>query len=368
MLIQSKKPAQWSKCDIVPIPKSGNLEEVGNYRGIPLSAVIAKIINKMLLNRIQPYIDPLLRPNQNGFRSGRSTMAHILTLRRLIEGIKSHDLKAVIIFVDFKKAFDSIDRGKMLTILAAYGIPSIITNAIALFYENTEARIITPDGETEFFEISKGVIQGDTLEPFLFIITLDYIMRQVFGENDYNLGFKLTERRCSRELAVVITDLNYADDIALISQAQELLQRVELEAGKIGLTLNTSKTEVIGYNLQQSPFIKIISGETIKEVSNYKYLGAWISSSEKDFEIRKALAWTVMHRMKRLWTSNMSNQLKIRAFKATVETVLLYGSQCWTVNSKLRKRIDGCYTRLIRMAQNISWKSKTKNCIMVYLK
>ena len=102
----------------------------------------------MLLNRIQPYIDPLLRPNQNGFRSGRSTMVHILALRRLIEGIKSHDLKAVIIFVDFKKAFDSIDRGKMLKMLAAYGIPSIITNAIALFYENTEARIITPDGET----------------------------------------------------------------------------------------------------------------------------------------------------------------------------------------------------------------------------
>ena len=68
----------------------------------------------MLLNRSQPYIDPLLRPNQNGFRSGRSTMAHILALRRLIEGIKSHDLNAVIIFVDFKKAFDSIDRGKML--------------------------------------------------------------------------------------------------------------------------------------------------------------------------------------------------------------------------------------------------------------
>ena len=190
-------------------------------------------------------------------------------------------------------------------------------------------------------------------------------MRQVFGENDYNIGFKLTERRCSREPAVVITDLSYADDIALISQelyqAQELLQIVELEAGKIGLTLNTIKTEVIGYNFQQSPFIKTISGETIKEVSNYKYMGAWISSSEKDFEIIKALAWTVMHKMKRLWTYNMSNQLKIRAFKATVETVLLYGSQCWTVDSKLRKRIDGCYTRLLRMAQNIIWKSKTNN-------
>ena len=123
----------------------GNLEEVGNYRGISLSAVITKIINKMLLNSIQPYTDPLLRPNQNGFRSGRSKFTHILALRRLIEGIKSHDLNTVIIFVDIKKAFDSIDRGKMLEILAAHGIPSTIINVISLFYENTDARIIKSD-------------------------------------------------------------------------------------------------------------------------------------------------------------------------------------------------------------------------------
>ena len=93
----------------------------------------------MLLNLIQPYIDPLLRLNQNWFRSGTSTIAHILAMRRLIEGIKSHDLKA----------FDSIDRGKILEMLAAYGISSTIINAIALLYDNTKARIITSDGETE---------------------------------------------------------------------------------------------------------------------------------------------------------------------------------------------------------------------------
>ena len=57
----------------------------------------------------------------------------------------------------------------------------------------------------------------------------------------------------------------------------------------------------------------------------------------------------------------MNNKFEIRAFKATIETVLLYGSQCWTLDNKLRKRIDGCYTHLLRMAQNISWKSKTRN-------
>ena len=79
--------------------------------------------------------------------------------------------------------------------LAAYGIPSTIINAISLLYEKTEARIITSNDETELFKMSKGVLKCDILAHFLFIKTLDYVMRQVIGENEYNLGFKIKERR-----------------------------------------------------------------------------------------------------------------------------------------------------------------------------
>ena len=55
------------------------------------------------------------------------------------------------------------------------------------------------------------------------------------------------------------------------------------------------------------------------------------------------------------------NSLKIRTFKATIEHILLYGSECWTINSKMRIKIDGCYTRLLRIATNISLKDKVTN-------
>ena len=61
-----------AKCNIVPFPKSGNIEEAGNYRGIAVSVIAAK----MILNRIKPYIKPILRPNQNGFRPGRHTTSY----------------------------------------------------------------------------------------------------------------------------------------------------------------------------------------------------------------------------------------------------------------------------------------------------
>ena len=70
LLLNVEKPAQWFTSQIQLIPKTGDLSEVGNCRGIDLSPIAAKITNKMFLNRIQPILDPLLRPNQNGFRPG----------------------------------------------------------------------------------------------------------------------------------------------------------------------------------------------------------------------------------------------------------------------------------------------------------
>ena len=93
---------------MIPLPKTVDLSDTGNYRGISLSSIAVKFVNKMILNRIQPKLDQHLRPNQNGLRPERSTTAHILALRRLIEGVKIHNRKAIILYIDFKKAFDSV--------------------------------------------------------------------------------------------------------------------------------------------------------------------------------------------------------------------------------------------------------------------
>ena len=92
--------------NIIPVSKSGDLSNTNNYRGISLMCILAKIYNKMILNRIRTVINPRLRMNQNGFRTGRTTVAQILTLRRIIEGVKANNLPAIITFIDFKKAFD----------------------------------------------------------------------------------------------------------------------------------------------------------------------------------------------------------------------------------------------------------------------
>ena len=93
---------------VFPCYLKGDLSDPQGYRGIALTPIAAKIYNRLLLNRTRPQIDPLLRGTQNGYRKGRSTQSHVLTLRRVIEGIRSKNLQAVLTFVDFRKAFDSV--------------------------------------------------------------------------------------------------------------------------------------------------------------------------------------------------------------------------------------------------------------------
>ena len=188
-LIKNDKPELWSFMNIIPVPKSGDLSKPDNYRGISLICIIAKIYNRLILNRIRGVIDLKLRINQNGFRSSRTTVAQILALRRVIEGVKANNLKAILTFIDFRKAFDSIHRAKMMRILKVYGIPPNLLQGIEKMYSNTKARIVTPDGETDLFEITAGVLQGDTLAPFLFIIVLDYALRKATDGKEEELGF-----------------------------------------------------------------------------------------------------------------------------------------------------------------------------------
>ena len=91
--------------------------------------------------------------------------------------MKNHQKENAIIFNDFKKAFDSVDGNIRFQILHAYDIPEKIVTATQIMYVNTFAVVLTPEGETTNFNIKTGVLQGDPLAPYIFIIVLDYALR-----------------------------------------------------------------------------------------------------------------------------------------------------------------------------------------------
>ena len=279
-----EQPDLWNISNIIPIPKSGNLTITDNYRGISLTSIMANTYNRMLLNRIRPILDPLLRNNQNGFRQERTTVGQILAIRRILEGVKSKNVPVVFTFIDFKKAFDSVHRGKIIKILRSYCIPDKIVNAIESSYTSTRAKVYSPDGVTEEFDIVKGVLQEDTLSPYLFVIILDYALRKAIKGCEEELGFTIVPRRSRRVHPIVLTDLEFADDIALISdsvrQASELIQRLESECNKVGLLINYNKTKVMAFNTLDPIILKTADGQILDVEKDFKYLGWWINSSK----------------------------------------------------------------------------------------
>ncbi|WP_143215098.1 reverse transcriptase domain-containing protein, partial [Acinetobacter baumannii] len=134
----------------------------------------------------------------------------------------------------------------------------------------------------------------------------------------------------------MITDLDFADDIGLVSDTAEkgrkLLLAVERECRKVGLQLNAKKTKVMAFNTDDAA-VSTKDGTVLEVVDDFKYLGAYIGSTEKELKLRRALAWSALHSMKKVWRSNLSDNLKRRLFVATVESILLYGTEAWTLTA-----------------------------------
>ena len=149
--------------------------------------------------------------------------SQIWTICQILEGVHAKNLKVIILFVDFTKAFDSIHRGKMKQILLAYGLPKETVTAIMILYRNTKVKVCSPDGDTDYFSIVAGVLQGDALAPYLFIICLEHLLIK-----SKKTVFKLTKERSRRYPAKKINDANFTNDIALLAntptKAETLLE------------------------------------------------------------------------------------------------------------------------------------------------
>ena len=220
-------------------------------------------------------------------------------------------LYITILFVDFTKAFDSIHRGKMEQNLLTHGLPKETVTAIMMLYRNTKVKVRSPDGDTDYFDIVAGVLQGDTLTPYLFIICLDYLLRTSIDKIKEN-SIKLTKERSRRYPTQAITDTNYADDIVLLAnaptQAETLLHSLEWAAAGIGLHVNAHNTDYMCFN--QVGNISTLYGSSLKLVDKFTYQGSSVSSTETDINMWLAKAWTAVDRLSIIWKSDLTDKLK----------------------------------------------------------
>ena len=165
----------------------------------------------------------------------------------------------------------------------------------------------------------------------------NYVMRKTYQGRKEELEFHLQKRQSRRVLPIIVTDLDFADDLALITeqteQAQEVLTRLEQEAGKAGLHCNAKKTEIQTFNHDTPIIVNSRDGTKLKIIENFK--GSWMESTDKDFKVRKALAWSACHKLRKIWSSTLSKRVVNTLKKDINQTVYCYrriSSPIWCGN------------------------------------
>lgn len=358
VLLHGEVPPAWLQSEIVAIPKKPNAATLDNFRGISLMSVTAKLFNKVMLLRLAPIIDPLLLPWQSGFRKGRSTIEQITALRLLIDRCKVRKKDVVVVFVDFSKAFDSVDRAALHQIIQLYGVPDRMAATIMSLYSGTNAFVRTPDGPTDSFNTSSGILQGDTLAPFLFVVVMDYVLRKaLLPLND--IAFTISPS------GGTLPALAYADDIAILANdlrgAERMVTSLAEVASTVGLHINFTKTEVLAFCSSPIPDPPFSNFPNIKLCEDFSYLGSLMADSRVAFQHRRRLAWTATRSLTPIFNSSAPQLLKARLFQAVVEPILLYGCESWPMCNTDQDQVNASHRALLRAALNIHWPAVISN-------
>lgn len=174
-------PSSWTDATLVPVFKSGDVNDPGNYRGISLVSNLGKLFTSILNLRLLTWASSnnVLTDAQFGFRNGYSTVDAIFCVYSVIQNILCKGKRLYCCFVDYKKAFDSIDRMCLWYKLAKIGIRGKLLSVLKSMYENVRTCIRFNGVNSEYFSNNLGVMQGEVLSPILFS----------FYVNDFELEF-----------------------------------------------------------------------------------------------------------------------------------------------------------------------------------
>ena len=243
-----------------------------NYRPIPLLNSIYKLLGAMLQSSLGKQHDGELRSTEYGFRSNRGTAHPLFILRRAMEWSEMTTHPMQLLFVDWKQAFDSINRSSMLIALKRFGLSQKAINIISSIYQDPTFFTTGITGELSQGNVGSGIRQGCPLSPYLFVMVLTVIFEYV--------DWALLSRNIPTKIWSVgrpFYDIEYAADTLLMgsstTQIQAFLTAPEDQVTLYGMNLNHTKTELLVDPRRVAPRILFEDGSAVPTTTQIKYLG-----------------------------------------------------------------------------------------------
>lgn len=320
-------PGEWTTGIITPIHKKGNREKCSNYRAITLLNTAYKIVANLVNHQLKAHAENIIGDYQNGFRPGRSTINAIHTVEQIIQKYREYNKNLHITFIDFRGAFDTIDRSKMRRALKKLAIPNKLIKLQQLCLQNSKAKIKFQGTISDEVNINRGVKQGDPISPTLFNLVLEHVLREA----------KLNGKDIILNGTQIIA---YADDLTVVAEKREdlikAINKLDREAKKVGLEINENKTKYMKLNGEVGRGLIITGKYKFEEVTKFNYLGVTIGKSSKDrIQERIQKGNQAFGRNKQLLRSkNISKQTKIKMYKTLIRPVITYATETTTLTKK----------------------------------
>ena len=214
---------------------------IKNWRPISLVNVDAKIGSKAIAKRLEKVLPQIIHFDQYAYVKGRTIFDAVRTIDDVIEFTKRKGHKGILTTIDFEKAFDSINRSFLFSTLEVFGFDASFITWIKTFYNDISSCVINNGFITPFFQVKRGVRQGDPLSPYLFIIALETLAIYIRNNNQIR-GIKINETE-------TIKLVNFADDITTFvsdkSSFFNLMDSVKHFSRYSGLNMNREKIEIL---------------------------------------------------------------------------------------------------------------------------
>ncbi|KAI0494122.1 hypothetical protein KFK09_024253 [Dendrobium nobile] len=362
-------PKFFSSSNIVLIKKKEGANYWSDFRPISLCTFFNKLNSKIIANRLAKLLPGFISLNQTGFVKGRTISDNVLLAQELTHDLNTKSTGGNIIFkLDITKAYDNLDWNFLYKILDLFGFNQNFILLIKNSIENCFFSVIINGKTHGYFKSSKGLRQGDTISPALFIIAMEYLSRgleDLFAKNS-SLNYRMIR-------GFPISHLSFADDFILFSNGATknvklLMKFLSKFSACSGLNFSKDKcTFIVGKSINQNRVqaIQRVCGFQAKSLP-LKYLGTPIYNGKKKKFLFEDI-FTLVQKRIATWSANfLSFGGRLILIKSVLNSIPIYLFNTLMPSPAICSRMEKLFNKFFwgaKLGTNvIHWSAWNKNC------